>query len=187
MGGSNFGLAMQADNTQKRTHATGLSIAVIGVAVALGYWIHRTGPKTQAEEDVRPPRIVKAVSPTPAPARIHVVAYGSVVPARRVTVEPQVSGHVIRLHEGLRPGGFVKAGDELYAIDPTLAELELAGAEAQVARAEAGLAEARRRLEEGRRLAEESVIPATELASLETTCRMQEAELQRLKADRLRA
>jgi RND family efflux transporter MFP subunit len=178
---------MQADKARKHTGATGISVAVVGVALILGYWIYRTGPETRTEDEVRPPKMVKAIAVHPAPGPIHVLAYGSVIPARRVTVEPQVSGQVIRQHEALRPGGFISTGEELYAIDPTLAELDLAGAKAEVARAEASLAEARRRLDEGRRLAEESVIPATELASLETTCRMQEATLERLKASQLRA
>jgi RND family efflux transporter MFP subunit len=146
--------------------------------------VYRTGPTTEPETPQRSPKIVKTVTPLPATHAIRLSAYGSVVPARRVVIEPQVSGHVIRQHPGLRPGGQLKTDEELYAIDPRLTELDLAEAEADLKRVRAVLLEARRKLEEGRRLATELVIPATELAALESAVEIQKAELERLTARR---
>lgn len=161
-------------------------MGLVAGALAIGWWIYRTGPTTQPEEEKRPPKLVRTIQIVPEARPIRVTAFGSVVPARRVVIEPQVSGHVVRQNPALRPGSLLKEGDELYAIDPTLTELDLSEAGAEVGRVEAVLAEAQRRLEEGRRLAQESVIPATELASLEATVRIQTAELERLRARRAR-
>jgi RND family efflux transporter MFP subunit len=111
-----------------------------------------------------------------------VTAYGSVIPARRVVIEPQVSGYVIRQHPSLIPGGYVKQGDELFAIDPKLTELNLREARAEVARAEAALQEGTRKWQEGRRLASQEIIPDTELAALESARHILESDLERLRA-----
>jgi len=151
-------------------------------AAAVGWWIYRTGPVTRPEEGERPAKIVKTIAVQPSTERIQVTAYGSVIPARRVVIEPQVSGHVIRLHEALMPGGYVQKDAELYAIDSKLIELELLENRAELARAKAQLKEDRRKLGEGQRLATGELIPATELAALESTVSVQEAELERLNA-----
>lgn len=145
-------------------------------------WIYVTGPTTQPEEEKRPPKTVKTSTLQPTTHPISVTAFGTVIPARRVIVEPQVSGHIVRLSPKLIPGGQLREGEELYAIDSQLAELSRREAEAELARGEAELKEAQRKWQEGQRLAAESVIPATELASLESELRMREAELERLKA-----
>jgi RND family efflux transporter MFP subunit len=150
-------------------------------AVALSAWVFLTGPTTQPEDETRPPKIVKTLSLQPTRQRITVNAFGSVIPARRVVVEPQVSGHIVRLNPKLIPGGHLREGEELFAIDSQLAELSVGESEAEVSRGEADLKEALRKWQEGQRLAAESVIPATELAALESAFRMSEAELERLK------
>ena len=72
-------------------------------AVALSAWVFLTGPTTQPEDETRPPKIVKTLSLQPTRQRITVNAFGSVIPARRVVVEPQVSGHIVRLNPKLIP------------------------------------------------------------------------------------
>jgi len=147
----------------------------------VGWWLYQTGPVAQPIEESRPPKSVRTVTVVPSDYPVRILAYGNVIPARRVRIEPQVSGVVVRLHEGLRPGGMVGEEEELFAIDPRLAELDLEAARTEVARAEVSLAEAQRKWEEGQRLANEQVIPVTELASLESTVRIQTAELERLR------
>jgi len=156
-------------------------VLLLAGAAALSAWIFLTGPTTQPEEEKRPPKVVKTLAPQPTHQQITVDAFGTVIPARRVIVEPQVSGHIVRLSPKLIPGGRLQEGEELYAIDSRLAELSLREAEAEVTRGDADLKEALRKWREGQRLAAEFVIPATELASLESEVRMREAELERLK------
>lgn len=158
------------------------SVLLVVGALAAGWWLYRTGPVATPEEEKRPPKIVKTATVRPATYRIDVTANGSVVPARRVRIEPQVSGHVVRHHADLIPGAFLKQGAELYAIDSKLIELELQENQAEIDHGQAKLNEDRRKLDEGKRLAADELIAATELASLEATVRMQEAELVRLQA-----
>ncbi len=162
------------------------SALVILAAFGAGYWLFKTGPETATEEETRPPKIVKTVSPVPAAQRISVVAYGSVVPARRVVVKPLVSGQILEQHPELIPGGFVPEGAELFKLDARLLRLDVQEASAAVDRAEALLKEAQRKREEALLLAQVQVIASTELAALESQVEMQSAELRRLQAVRER-
>jgi RND family efflux transporter MFP subunit len=150
---------------------------IVAVAAAGGWFLLTTGPKASSKEEARAPKKVKTIRPQTTDQAISVTAFGTVIPARRVTIEPEVSGIVVRLHPQIMPGGHVKAGDELYAIDPTLAELDLRQTEAEALRVEASLAEAERQWNESRQLAEDHVVPATELAALESAVRVQRAQL----------
>ncbi len=135
-----------------------------------------------AEEKKRPAKIVKTIPLKPSDHQISVTAYGIVVPARKVTIEPQVEGRIIRQHDSLSPGGRIGIGMELFTIDSTLVELTLQESIASVVRAEAEVSESLRKKVEGQRLAHESVIPETELAALDSDLRIQSAELDRLSA-----
>ena len=163
------------------------ALAVVAVATGGGWLLLKSGPQTQPTEEVRAPKIVKAAAFKPESHRITVAAHGSVIAARELVIEPEVSGLVVRLHESLVPGGVVKAGEELLAIDTTLAELALTEAEAAVARSEAELKEARRKRDEARKLADETLLSKTELAALEADLETEEADLRRLKAVQARA
>ena len=94
---------------------------------------------------------VRNVSPDHYP--IFVSAYGSVVPAQRVTIEPEITGLVIRQHRKLTPGGRIKSGEELFVIDPTLAQLTLEESKSSLKRAEVTLRESKRKFTEAKRLA----------------------------------
>ena len=160
------------------------STIVIVVALGVGYALLKSGPVTTPEEEKRPPKVVKTVAPTPKSHLISVTAHGSVLPSRRVVIQPQVSGEILRHHPDLIPGGFVAEGEALFEIDSYFARLSAKESVAAVARAEALLKEAKRKREEALRLAKEKVIAVTELAELESQVETQGAELQRLQAVR---
>jgi RND family efflux transporter MFP subunit len=160
------------------------STIVIAVAMGLGYALLVTGPVTTPEEEKRPPKVVKTVAPKPATHPISITAHGSVLPSRRVVIQPQVSGEILRQHPDLIPGGFVAEGEDLFEIDSYFARLSARESVAAVARAEALLKEAKRKREEALRLANEKVIAVTELAEWESQVETQRAELQRLQAVR---
>jgi RND family efflux transporter MFP subunit len=76
---------------------------------------------------------------------------GTVVPARRLVVQPEVSGRIISSHEALVPGGRIFEGEEIVRIDVRTYELAAEQQRAAVAKAEVEL-----ELEAGKRiLAEE--------------------------------
>ncbi|MFM1944389.1 MAG: hypothetical protein RI897_3371 [Verrucomicrobiota bacterium] len=166
-----------------KAHVSPLKIlAILAAAGIASAWIYFTGPTTRPEEEVRPPKIVKTSPLQPTNQTIHVSAYGSVIPAQQVTVEPQVSGHIIQLNPKLIPGGTLQKGDPLFSIDPALAQINLREAQAELARGQAEFQEAQRKSREGQRLAAEKVIPSTESAALEAELLTRTAELERLKA-----
>ncbi len=160
------------------------SLLVMIVAMAVGYVLFRSGPVTTPEEEKRPPKLVKTVSPQASSYPISISAHGSVLPARRVVIQPQVSGEIEAQHPELIPGGFVSAGETLFEIDSRFAELSARESAASVDRAEVLLKEAIRKREEALRLASEQVIAASELAELESQVETQSTELKRLQAVR---
>ena len=162
------------------------SVAVVLGGLTIGFFLIISGPKTSPEEENRPPKLVKTIRIQPATYRISVSAAGTVVPSRKVTIEPQVTGQIIHHHESLMPGGFLRDGEELFRIDPTLMELGLKESIAAVARAGAAHKEAQRKWSEAHELALEHVIPDTELAALESSVQIQLADLQRLSAGQSR-
>src|SRR5690606_3247106 len=95
------------------------------VAGAIGGVLIATAPQTTPEEKVRAVRIVQVVNVAPSIENISVSAQGTVVPARSVTIVPQVSGLILEHHQALVPGGFIARGEELARIDSSDYELAL--------------------------------------------------------------
>lgn len=163
------------------------AIVVVAAAAGGGWMLLKSGPTTTPEDDVRPPKIVKTMTVAPSSHAIYVEAAGSVIASRRLVIEPEVIGPVIRQHAQLNPGGRIDEGEELLAIDPTLAELSLEEAKAAVARSEAELKESTRKRDQARRLTSETLLSKTELAALEADLETEVADLRRLKAAEERA
>ena len=159
---------------------------LIGVAIVVGWLILKSGPVIVPVGEKRAPKTVKTLLVDPTNHDVFVTAQGTVVPAHRVTIKPQVTGNVIRMNSQLVPGGILQAGDELFAIDSTLTVLDLRENAAEELSARANFNEADRKWNEGRKLAAEKVIADTELAALESTVRIREAELERILARRSR-
>lgn len=160
----------------------GCAFLIVVGGVCLSYFLLSTGPKVNTEEETPVAKIVKVREVVPDRYPIYVSAYGTIVPAKRVTVEPEVTGLVIRHHPKLTPGERIGQGEELFAIDPTLAEIALEESKSSIARATVNLKEAERKWSEAKRLANDSLIPDSELASFESAAMLQDAELARLKA-----
>ncbi len=117
-------------------------ILVVGVILGLGAItsavLIATGPRTQPEESQRAPRTVKTLAVSPRTEPISVAAWGTVEPERRVIIRPQVGGRIVKQHEALAPGGFIREGDLLIGIERT--DYELAFAQQQAAAEEARFA-----------------------------------------------
>ncbi|MEW6157873.1 MAG: efflux RND transporter periplasmic adaptor subunit [Verrucomicrobiota bacterium] len=124
-----------------------LSAAVLVAGAVLAVILIATAPQTQPEEKSRPARLVQTIEVRPRTESIKVRAEGTVVPARRVTMQPQVSGRVIWQHPSLVEGGYVKEGEELIQIDRADYELALAEQEAALEEAQFELT-----LEKGRQV-----------------------------------
>lgn len=102
-----------------------LALLILGGASAAAFLLLKTAPETVPEDKKQAVKIVQVVDLKPSDQGIVVSAFGTVIPAREVTVQPQVSGKVVSQHEALVPGGRVVAGEELVRIDPADYELTL--------------------------------------------------------------
>ena len=161
-----------------------LTMFVLVIAAGVAYLLFKSGPEVLPDDEPTVAKMVKVRNVTPDSYPIFISAYGSVIPARRVTIEPEVTGLVTRQHQNLTPGGKIMEGDELFAIDPTMAELALKESNAALMRAEVNLKEAQRKSKQAQSLASNALIPDTELISLQADALVQEAEVTRLSVAR---
>ena len=111
-----------------------------GIATALV----TTAPKARREPAARQARLVEVLPVVREDVVAEVEAMGTVVPAREVMLQPQVSGEVLQISDELLPGGRFRKGEELLRIDPADYELALRQRESELAQAQSNL-----RIEEG--------------------------------------
>lgn len=103
-----------------------VGLAVLGAAVGIGWILMKTRPRTEAEVEKQASQIVQVVELEPGNETIRVSAWGTVIPAREVSIQPQVAGRIIDLHEQLVPGGRLRENDELLRIEAVDYEIALA-------------------------------------------------------------
>lgn len=107
---------------------------------------------------------------------------GTVSSPRVSRLSTGVSGLVQNLH--VDEGSVVKAGEILIDLDTQLETLSLQAAQAMVQHAKEQLSDTKRLLEEGMRLAEKDMISISELQSLQTKVKIDNASLQRYNAEK---
>lgn len=94
------------------------------------------GRKTQATFE-RPPAPVTVAAATARDVPVYLDAVGKMVAREVVSVQPQVSGRITKIH--FTDGADVKVGDLLFTVDPRPFQAQLHQAEANLAQAEAAL------------------------------------------------
>lgn len=110
------------------------------VIIGAGYWGYTLIKKPGARPQRRPP---VAMVPTvtvqavyPEDHAVSIIALGTVVAARELTVKSRVSGEVIKINPDFIPGGRLPKGAELLRIDPADYQLALTRKEQAVTEAE---------------------------------------------------
>jgi RND family efflux transporter MFP subunit len=119
-----------------------LALAAFAVVAVV---IVRTTKRPQPETRTELGALVEVAEVSRASYRIDVHAQGTVMPARQVVLQPQVSGRVEWIAAALEPGGRVAAGAPLFRIEKVDYELAVASARSALAETKAQLA-----LEQGR-------------------------------------
>ncbi|PWC82168.1 hemolysin D [Azospirillum sp. TSH100] len=99
---------------------------------------------------------------------------------RVAEIRPQVSGIVLK--RLFREGSEVKAGDQLYQIDPATYEASLASAQADVQKAEANLQAARNKASRYGDLVKNSVVSKQDFDDVQASLKQNEAQLASAKA-----
>jgi RND family efflux transporter MFP subunit len=110
------------------------AIVLIGVVVAIA--LLRTGPTAARKPVEERAAVVRFEPAVRAHERIHVVAMGTVIPAREVVLRPEVDGRIVEQNPKLVPGGHVAEGEVLIRIDPREYELAVEEQKAAVSSAE---------------------------------------------------
>jgi len=122
-----------------------LVVLVAAIGITIGLFV--TAPETAPEEKSRSAKIVQVIAVESHTAKISVTAYGTVVPAQRIDIQPEVGGRVVHHHPEFVPGGRIAADEQMIMIDPADYELVVAEREAELKEAEYELA-----LERGRQV-----------------------------------
>lgn len=125
-----------------RARHTVESLVFVVAIVAAGAWAVHAIRARRPDPGLAPVRDTGALTVVARelarePARVEVEAYGTLLPARRATLAPEVGGPLARVHPGWREGLDVARGEELFAVDPRLHEIDVEVAEAGLAEAEA--------------------------------------------------
>lgn len=118
---------------------------VVGAVIVAGVLIANRPEVDRAQQTVQGV-LVEVERAGLRPHRLDVEAQGTVLPAREITVQPQVSGRVFHVSPKLEPGGLFRQGEVLFEIDSSDYRLAIAAQESALAQAEAQL-----ELERGRR------------------------------------
>jgi len=118
-------------------------VVVTGVLIGVILWL--TSTEAERTESTDSATLVNAIEVEYELASPRVEAQGTVVPARQVTVEPEVSGRISERHPGFVTGGVVQEGDLLFEIDARDYEraVEQAQTDVELARADFEIEEGR--------------------------------------------
>jgi RND family efflux transporter MFP subunit len=123
-----------------------VTVAMLVLAAALAGRMIKTRPQAErVAPEVKPPQVETVIARSSA-RPIMISATGTVIPSRRLLLQPQVSGKVMAHHESLVPGGVIRAGEVLLRIDPRDYELAAIRQRTQMEKAEIEL-----EMEAGRR------------------------------------
>jgi multidrug efflux system membrane fusion protein len=109
------------------------SLASISLAILVLYGCEKKAPASFE----RPPAPVTVSAAVAADVPIYIDAVGKIVAREVVSIQPQVSGRITRVH--FVDGADVKAGEVLFTIDPRPFQAQLNQAEANLAQAQAAL------------------------------------------------
>ena len=119
------------------TQGGGRSLKVIGtLGLLLTVLLAACDRKTPATLE-RPPAPVSVTAAVTQDVPVYIDAVGKIVAREVVSIQPQVSGRVTKIH--FTDGADVKAGAVLFTIDPRPYQAHLNQAEANVAQAQAAL------------------------------------------------
>lgn len=117
-----------------------LVIGVVGFALLLSMSLR---PESSGRAPAAPANeaVVTVITPAAAPYQ-PLITLNGVVEARTVTrIIPQVTGRVIRVSDGFRPGASVARGEMLFVIDPSDYELAVERTLAEIGAARSELAQ----------------------------------------------
>ena len=112
-----------------------LPLLIIAAGVLGAWWLIANRPHAQREQVEPVPPLAQVVEAKRSTERVTIVAMGTVVPAKRVLLQPEVSGRIVEQSPQLLPGGLFRKGDVILQIDPRDYETAVKQQEAAVEQA----------------------------------------------------
>ncbi|MEX0805110.1 MAG: efflux RND transporter periplasmic adaptor subunit [Candidatus Binatia bacterium] len=128
----------------------------------------------------RPPAPVSVAAAVARDVPIYIDAVGKIVAREVVSIQPQVSGRITKVH--FADGADVKAGAVLFTIDPRPYQAELNEAEANVAQAQASLNLAKTNFARVESVSDPRAVSRQDYDAKKSAVEVAEAELRRHRA-----
>lgn len=113
-----------------------LVVLVLGAGFGAFGYFRSTKPEAERVERPSQGMLVEVIGVHAKDHEVHLLAHGTVIPATRVVVQPEVAGRVLWRNSDLVPGGTLKKGSALVRIDPRDYQLQLEARKAEVSKAE---------------------------------------------------
>lgn len=104
-------------NLRSRLITVGVIVLILGAGGGVAAALIATAPEAERTERETTGMPVRVERVSARSVDIEVRAQGTVVPARQVVLQPEVTGRVVWMHESLVAGGLVEEGETLLRID----------------------------------------------------------------------
>ncbi|UCD34285.1 MAG: efflux RND transporter periplasmic adaptor subunit [Nitrospiraceae bacterium] len=96
-----------------------IAVFVFLLAAGTAFLLYSTSPETRKTVPKRPVPLVETARISPGREKVIIEAFGTVVPANRIVLQPEVEGRIIDQNSELIPGGLIKQDDMVIQIDPS--------------------------------------------------------------------
>jgi RND family efflux transporter MFP subunit len=129
----------QPDAIKRKNVPLRILIVVIILAVGIGgaIYLKKTAPQAKKIAPVKRAQLVEVVPAQYSAAQIKITSYGTIVAARQITLQSQISGQVIALNPKFDVGSRLLAGNFIVQIEPQDYQLEVERQQAAVQKAQA--------------------------------------------------
>ncbi len=124
---------------RRRAQAALLPVGVLVACLGLAFVMLETGPVAERKPRSRLAHLVEVEPVGTTRERVRIQAMGTVVPARQIVLQPQVSGRIVEVDPEFVPGGHFAAGDVMVRIDPRDYELALRQRQSELTQARSDL------------------------------------------------
>ena len=120
----------------KKIFSSLIIVVVLFFAAGTVAVLYENKPQSKKKEVAdKPVPIVETLPLKPEEVGVEVAAFGTVIPARRLELKPEVEGKIVSIHPDFTPGGVVAAGSTLFEIDPSDYRFQLEQRRADLAQA----------------------------------------------------
>ena len=145
------------------------AIIFAGIVIAGGFMSFRKPPPQMSIPE--PTLQVEVLDTKPENVPVAITGYGEVRVLNEVSITPEVSGKVVKIHPRLEPGEVIEEGEIIFRIDPRDYEAAHIEARATVAQMESSLTRMKRQYE----------IDRERLKTIQRTCELSKQQYERVK------